>query len=39
MPWTTITVVFGSWIVLAGLTLGYFFLSRGRDWNDEGKNQ
>lgn len=36
MPWTTLVVVFGSWVVLLLLTLLYYFVwSHKRDWQDE----
>ena len=35
MPWTTVAIVFGSWVVLLLLTLVYYFVwSRKRDWTD-----
>ncbi len=35
MPWTTLAVVFGSWFLLLGLVLLYYFIwSRGRDYGD-----
>ena len=35
MPWTTVAIVFGSWVVLLLLTLVYYFVwSRKRDGID-----
>ena len=36
MPWTTIAVVFGSWVLLLALTLLHFVLRGRRDGSRDG---
>ena len=36
MPWTTVLIVFGSWVVILILTLAYYFVwSLRQSWGDE----